>query len=113
MLHYFTIKLVVLYKCLKFIVKKSFIFYFSSFTINRADKGTKIYFGDKKRGGSFNDYLEIEVKRAIMTPRDYRTFNADIDDGYVKGVYKEYNGMWGCWTGCGLTGHMSVASVSF
>ena len=53
------------------------------------------------------------MTRSITTPRNYKTFNEDIDDGYVKGVYKEYDGLWGCASGCGLTGHLSVASVSF
>ena len=90
---------------------KFHLFSASSFTINRADQGTKIYFGDKTRDGWFNDYLEIEVKQAITKPRPYKTFNGDIDDGYVKGVYREYNGI--CLAGCGLSGHMSVANVSF
>jgi len=84
-----------------------------SFTINRADPGTIFYFGDKNRWGYFNDYLEILVQQEITTPRNYETFNKNINDSYVKGVYKEYDGIWGCALDCGLTGHMSVASVSF
>jgi len=96
----------------------------TGFTINRAEKGTFIYFSDYPIDSNvwwldiinlngYKDLLTIEVKKTINQPRKYRFKEfeeADISDGWVEGKYKKQ--FHDCLANCGLSGEISYAMVT-